>query len=148
MKAKTAWANLVTFCGLAYVLIGSIGASVLAVIWPQIMTAFPAATMDEQQILKSNFSLINDLVYGGLWNLLEMILAAVWWTGTGYLLLKNKFSFIGWVTIITGIACLGDALSGLLQLSWLHELALNVYLLMAIIWAIAIGVWMIKRRLK
>src|SRR5262245_19372219 len=38
MKEKTAWSNLITFSGLAYVLIGSIGPSILAVVWPGIMT--------------------------------------------------------------------------------------------------------------
>src|SRR6187397_1360720 len=34
MKERSAWGNMVTFCGTAYVLIGSIGASILAVVWP------------------------------------------------------------------------------------------------------------------
>jgi len=148
MKEKSAWANMVTFCGLAYVLIGSIGASILAVVWPPIMTAFPGATAAEQQIMKANFSLINDMVYNGMWNLLEMAFAAAWWIFTGSMLVKNSFRFMGWLTVVTGISCLGDALSGLLQIGLLHELSLNVYLLLAIFWAIAIGIFMIKECLK
>ena len=148
MKEKSAWANVVTFCGLAYILIGSIGASILAVVWPKIITAFPLATEAEQQILKANFSLVNDMVYSGMWNLLEMTFAAAWWIFTGYQLLKNKFKFMGWLTIITGISCLGDAKSGVLQIGWLHKLSLNVYLLLAIVWAIVIGIFLIKGRLK
>jgi len=148
MKQRSAWAGMISFCGIAYVLIGGIGASVLAVVWPNIMTAYPAATGTEQQILKGNFVMINDMVYSGMWNLLEMFLAAAWWTFTGYQLLKSKFSFIGWSGIITGISCMADALSGMLQIGWLHELALNLYMLFAITWAIAMGLFLLKKPLK
>src|SRR6187402_1303860 len=48
MKERSAWSNMVTFCGIAYVLIGSIGASVLAVIWPKIIAGFSLANVAEQ----------------------------------------------------------------------------------------------------
>lgn len=148
MKERSAWSNLVTFCGLAYVLIGSIGASILAVVWPNIINAFQLADATEQQILKANFSLINDMVYSGMWNLLEMGFAATWWIFTGYQLKKNGFKYIGWLTMISGISCLGDAVAGIFQSGWLHEISLNIYLILAIVWAIAIGIFLLKRRLK
>ncbi len=148
MRYKSAWSNLITFCGLAYVLIGGIGASVLAVTWPKIIAAYPLAAAAEQKVLKANFSLMNDMVYGGMWNLLEMVFAAAWWGFTGYLLLKSKYKAMGWLTIITGISCLGDSISGMLQAGWLHELSLNLYLLLAIVWAIAIGIFLFRRSLK
>ncbi|MDF2188005.1 hypothetical protein [Paraflavitalea sp. CAU 1676] len=148
MKDRSAWANLVTFCGIAYVLIGSIGASILAVVWPKLINAYHLANETEQQILKANFSLINDVVYGGLWNLLEMTFAATWWIFTGYQLRKNNFYYIGWLTMLTGISCLGDALAGILQAGWLHEASLNIYLALAIIWAISIGIFMMSKKLN
>ena len=148
MKERSSWNKMVTFCGIAYVLIGSIGASVLAVIWPKIIAGFSLANVAEQQILKANFSLINDMVYSGMWNLLEMTFAATWWISIGFQFLKNKFKFIGWLSIITGIFCVGDATSGVFLIGWLHELSLNAYLLFSIIWAIAIGIFMMKRPLK
>ncbi|RXK58855.1 hypothetical protein ESA94_15820 [Lacibacter luteus] len=147
MKEKTAWNNLVTFCGLAYVLIGSIGASILAVVWPNIIDAFQHAAVAEQQILKADFRLINDAVYNGLWNLLEMGFAATWWIVTGYQLYKNKFNIVGWVSIVTGVSCLGDALAGIFQIGWLHEVALNIYLVFAIVWAFVTGVFLMRKRL-
>lgn len=148
MKVKTVWCNLITFSGVAYILIGSIGASILAIVWPKLITAFHLANAADQQIIKANFSLINDMVYSGMWNLLEMTFAAVWWIFTGYQLVKNKFRSIGWLTIVTGLSCLADAKSGILQISWLHEVSLNVYLWLAIIWAVVIGIFMLKKGLK
>lgn len=148
MRTRSAWSNLITFCGLAYVLIGGIGASVLAVGWPKIMAAYPLATAAEQQVLKANFSLLNDMVYGSMWNLLEMLFAAAWWGFTGYLLLKSRYKAMGWLTIVTGISCLGDSISGILQTAWLHELTLNLYLVLAIVWAFVMGIFLVRRRLK
>lgn len=148
MKEKSAWNNLVTFCGVAYVLIGSIGASILAVVWPNIMDAFHSANVTEQQILTANFKLINDAVYSGLWNLLEMSFAAIWWIFIGYQLQKNEFKYIGWLTISTGISCLGDTVAGILQFDTLHEVSLNIYLLLAIVWAIVIGIFIMRKKLK
>jgi hypothetical protein len=148
MKERSSWSNLVTFCGIAYVLIGSLGASVLAVVWPKIIAGYTLANVAEQQILKANFSLINDMVYGGMWNLLEMTFSATWWIFIGLRLLNNKFKFIGWLSLIAGIFCLGDATSGVFLIGWLHELSLNAYLLFSIIWTIAIGIFLIKCPLK
>ena len=148
IKNKTAWNKLVTFNGMAYVLTGAIGASILAVVWPYIITAYPGATPALQEILKANFKFVNDMVYGGMWNLLEMLFAGTWWLWVGIILYQNKFSFMGVLTISTGIFCLADAVSGIFQLAWLHELAVNIYLLLAIVWAIVTGIFLLKRPLK
>ena len=147
-KDKSAWGNLLTFCGLAYVLIGSIGASILAVVWPRIISAYAMASPSQQEILKADFSLVNDIVYNGMWNLLEVAFAASWWTSLGFIMLKFEYKFIGWLTILTGISCLGDTFSGLLQINWLHELSLNLYLLFAILWALTIGIFLSQNKLK
>ena len=148
MKERSVWGDIVSFCGIAYVLIGSMGASILAVVWPNTINAFQVAGVAEQQILKANFVLINDAVYGGLWNLLEMTFATIWWIFTGYQLRKNGFGFVGWFTIITGISCFGDAVAGILQIGWLHEVSLNIYLLLAIAWAVVIGIFVMNKKLK
>ena len=148
LRVRTAWSNLVTFSALAYVLIGSIGASILAVVWPNIIDAYQQAPAAEQLVLKANFSLINDVVYNGMWNLLEMAFAATWWISTGYLLKENKFKFLGWLTIITGISCLGDAVAGIFQIDILHEISLNIYLILAIVWAIVVGIFLVRIKLS
>ncbi|MEI9912611.1 MAG: hypothetical protein WDO71_24990 [Bacteroidota bacterium] len=63
--------------------------------------------------------------------------AATWWLSAGVILYRNKFLFIGLLTITTGVFCLADGAAGIFQLAWLHELALNIYLFLAIIWAMA-----------
>lgn len=145
MKPRTAWAELISFCGLAYVFTGSIGAAILAYVWPEIINAFPVAGIAEQLVLKNNFKLVNDIVYGGMWNMLEMIFAGIWWGATGILMLQNHFRFTGWVMLLTGIFCLADAISFIINSEWLHAVALNLYLISAIVWAFAVGVKWVKQ---
>jgi hypothetical protein len=148
IKFRSAWSNIITFTGLAYVLIGAIGASILAIGWPSILSAYPSATPDTQLVLANNFKFLNDMIYGGMWNLLEIVLAGTWWFWTGAILYRNKVSFVGVLTIATGVSCLADGIAGIFQLGLLHEIGLNSYLFLAIVWAVTTGLFLIKKRLS
>ncbi|MEJ0103718.1 MAG: hypothetical protein WDO19_14700 [Bacteroidota bacterium] len=148
IKNKSAWGNLITFTGLSYVLVGAIGAAILAVVWPHIITAYPGATAATQEILKANFQLVNNMVYGGMWNLLEMIFAGAWWLSYGIIFYRNKFPFMGILTIVLGVFCFADGVAGIFQLTWIHEFALNNYLFLAITWAIITGIFLLRNPLK
>lgn len=148
LKNKSAWTPLMSFCGAAYVLIGAIGAAILAVIWPKIIAAYPHASSSEQQILAANFGLVNDLVYMGMWNLLEMAFAAAWWLFVGTQLKKHGFRISGWISLFTGVACIGDAISGIIQSADLHELFLNLYIVLAIVWAFSVGILLFRKKLS
>jgi hypothetical protein len=147
MKDKTPWSNLITFCGLAYVLIGSVGASILAVTYPQALNTYPGAAAAMQPIIKSNFEFVNSMVYGGMWNLLEVLFAGVWWLFVGIALLKTGRKSIGIVTIILGGFSLLDGFSGMIESASLHEITLNVYLYLSIVWAVWIGVLIYRKPL-
>lgn len=148
LKQQSPWASLISICGVAYVLIGAIGAAILAVVWPGIMAAYPAASPADQKILAANFSLVNDIVYAGMWNLLEMIFAATWWLFVGFQLIKRNYHFTGWLTTLTGISCLGDGFAGIIQSATMHEVFLNAYVSISILWAIAIGIFFVRKQLK
>jgi hypothetical protein len=147
MKDKTPWSNLITFCGLAYVLIGAIGASILAVAYPQALHTYTNATPAMQPIIKSNFEFVNSMVYGGMWNLLEVLFAGLWWLFIGILLIKSKRKAIGLVSVITGCACLLDGFSGMIENAALHEITLNVYLYISILWAFWIALIIYRKPL-
>jgi hypothetical protein len=140
MRNKTPWNNLITFCALAYVLIGAIGASILAVAYPQALSAYPTATPEMQQIIKSNFEFVNSMVYGGMWNLLEVLFAAVWWLFIGIILFKEKRKSIGIMSAIVGIFCLLDGFSAMITNASIHEIALNGYLYLSIVWTVWMGI--------
>lgn len=148
IKTKTPWNNLITFSGLGYALIGGIGAAILAVVWPSILKIYPTAAPDLQLILKTNFAFYNALVYEGLWNLLEMLFAGTWWLWIGIVLYKNKFRYTGLLTVVLGLSCFADASAGIFQIAALHEIALNIYLVLSIKWALVMGIFLLRKPLK
>src|SRR5712691_1241408 len=63
--------TLFTFCGLAYMLIGALGAATLAAISLPLIEGYGQASVQQRQVYEVVFSGFLNLVYVGLWNLLE-----------------------------------------------------------------------------
>ncbi|MCW5898567.1 MAG: hypothetical protein KIT10_04795 [Flavobacteriales bacterium] len=143
MRYRSPWVPLITLGGVAYALIGSAGAAVLAAVWPDLMREHLTASSDEQMILAVAFRTVTLAVTQGLWNILEVLFAAVWWIGLG-LLWKPGPRGLSVLSHITGIACLLDGVGNILGIGLLAELGLNVYLLMGIIWPIAVGMRLMR----
>lgn len=143
LKYRSPWMPLITFSGAAYVLVGAIGASVLAAVWPSLMMDHLSAGPADQSAITAAFKTMTLAVTKGLWNILEVIFAAVWWIGTG-LLLRSASRPIAWLTIATGLSTLLDAIGNLLGLHLIAEISLNLYLVLAIIWPITIGIRLMR----
>ncbi|HSC86210.1 MAG TPA: hypothetical protein VLC09_03025 [Polyangiaceae bacterium] len=143
LVGRTPWAATLTACGLAYVLIGSIGASILAAAWPSILEAHALASPAEALQLRANFSLFTQLVYDGLWNTLEVLLVGVWWSGLALALWSTNRAF-AWLTLLTGIFPLLDGVAGLFAIAPLHEAMLTGYSVTSIVWPIALGTALLR----
>lgn len=139
LREQTPWANLITYCGTTYVLIGAIGAVVMAEVVCPLLTQYATASPTQQALLQTTYQALNRLVYNGLWNLLETLLAGVWWTMTGAVL-RTWHKPLGWVTMVLGLFTALDALGNLLSLPLPAAIGLNIYLLLAPVWAIWLGV--------
>lgn len=140
MVKSSAWSNITNFCGIGYILTGSIGAAILAVLWPMHLSQFPNLTASQQEISRMVFTTITALVGDGLWNLLDSLLSGIWFLGIGLFLYQSKTKFVGWLTIALSIVCFLDFLGNALTIQVLAEMALNIYLVFAPVWAILIGV--------
>jgi hypothetical protein len=143
LETETPWAALITASGFAYVLIGAIGAAALSSAWPSTMTAYHSAAAGDKEVYKAAFLLSNDLVVKGMWNTLEVWLAGVWWLGTA-LITKSRALKI--TTIILGIGCVIDGFGEAAGMAAVAEIGLNVYLLLAIVWAVWIGFAMMRAK--
>ena len=144
MEDKTQWAKALTFCGTSYVLVGSIGAAILGVVWPLLIKEFQATNAPEtRESIQLSFQLISELVYGGLWNLLGMLVGGIWWLGIG-ILLQRDYKVLGWAIILLGFCSLLDSVGGMLELKALSDIGLNIYLLLAPICAICLGIMIRK----
>ena len=125
--------RLLFWSGSGYVLIGSVGAAILAVVWPPLIQGFEHRPAERPQI-EMLFRFAADAVYGGLWNRLEVTLGAVFWVGIGVLLRQQRPAFATF-SIVLGGACVVDAAGNLFHVPSVASVGLNVYLLAAPLWA-------------
>lgn len=140
MKNKTKWGKTLTFCGTSYVLVGAIGAAILGVVWPLLIKEFHATNSPEaRETIKLSFQLTSELVYGGLWNLLGMLVGGIWWLAIGFLL-RHEYKTLGWTTMLLGFCSLLDSVGGMLEMKALSDVGLNIYLILAPICAVWLGV--------
>lgn len=138
LKDKTPWKNLLTFCGTSYILIGAVGASILAFIWPYHLNEFTSASTQQQETIKLLFGSFSQMVAGGMWNMFDSLVGGIWWIGAG-VFIKKEYRILGWFTILVGLLSLLDSFGNILEISVLAETAVNLYLIFAPLWAIFLG---------
>ncbi|RDC62645.1 hypothetical protein [Adhaeribacter pallidiroseus] len=146
-KFHSPWVPLFTFSGLAYVLVGAIGAGILAAAWPTLMQQYESAPKVNQDFLEPLFATVTNMVTVGLWNILEVLFAATWWIGFGMLLRRDN-KVIGLLAIVAGVACLLDSVGTMFGAKLLAEVGVNVYLVMGIIWPIVLGIHLLRQSLN
>jgi hypothetical protein len=93
--------GLLTFCGLAYVLLGALGGTLFATVGPPLVE-------DGSEAARVTFAAFATMVAVGLWGTLELIGFGVWLVGIGWLLRAQSPAF-GWLAIVAGIGSLLSA---------------------------------------
>src|SRR2546421_9346138 len=137
--------TLSTFCGLAYILIGAIGAATLAAISPSLIEGYGQASVQKRQVYEVVFSGFLNVVYVGLWNLLESSLGGIWWLGIG-LFLRREQPALGIFTTVLGIFALLDALGRILDIQLIYTVGLAGVLLLIPIWSLWFGIDLLRSR--
>src|SRR5439155_15397366 len=137
--------TLFTFCGLAYMLIGAIGAATLAAISPPLIERYGQASAQQRQVYEVVFSGFLNVVYVGLWNLLESSLGGIWWLGIG-LFLRRDQPALGLFTTMLGIFALLDALGRILNMQLIYTIGLAGVLLLIPIWSLWFGIDLLRSR--
>ena len=137
--------TLFTFCGLAYMLIGAIGAVTLAAIIPPLIKGYGQASVQQRQVYEVVFSGFFNVVYVGLWNLLETSLGGIWWLGIG-LFLRREQPALGIFTTVLGIFALLDALGRILDTQIIYTVGLAGVLLLIPIWSLWFGIDLLRSR--
>src|SRR5438034_774151 len=137
--------TLYTFCGLAYMLIGAIGAATLAAISPPLIEGYGHASVQQHLMYEVVFSGFINVVYVGLWNLLESSLGGIWWLGIG-LFLRREQPALGIFTTVLGIFALLDALGRILNIQIIYTFGLAGVLLLIPIWTLWFGIDLLRSR--
>lgn len=146
INEKSSWSSVYTFCGGGYILLGAAGAAILSVVWPWCILQYRLADTQGQQSLEYVFSAISHLVSGGIWNQLDALLMSVWLVGICSIF-NSSHKTAARFTIFVGICSLCDFVGGMFQITWLAETGLNLYLVLAPLWAIYIGLHIRKNKL-
>ena len=107
------WVLFYTSCGLGYILIGAIGAAILAAVHPPLISAYAQAPVEQRPVLEAVFSAIGNMVYGGMWAMLDTLLVGIWFLGIG-LLLRGERRLFSIFSIILGISALLSSLGVIL----------------------------------
>jgi len=94
--------GLVTFGGLAYVVLGSLGGTIVATVEPPLVE-------DGSEIARATFAAFSTLVTVTIWSTLELVFLGSWLIGIGWLLRPERAAF-GNVAVIAGIGALLTAL--------------------------------------
>jgi hypothetical protein len=137
--------TLYTLCGLAYMLIGALGATTLAAISPPLIEGYGQVSAQQRQMYEVVFSGFLNAVYVGLWNLLESSLSGIWWLGIG-LFLRREQPALGIFTTVLGISALLDALGRILNIQIIYTVGLAGMLLLIPIWTLWFGIDLFRSR--
>ncbi|HLO13571.1 MAG TPA: DUF4386 family protein [Anaerolineales bacterium] len=138
------WIRFYTFCGLGYILIGATGAVVLAAIQLPLVNAYAQASGEQHYVLETVTRIIWNMVYGGMWNILGELLVGIWFFGAGSLL-RTERRALGIVSMIVGISAVLDSLGMMLGLEALALLGLSIFLVLAPVWALWLGIDLLRK---
>jgi hypothetical protein len=102
--ADARFIDLYAVAGLAVVVIGAVGAVVMATAAPHLIDQYSTASPVVRQSLEPVFGTLYRAVVEGLWQTLESIPAAVWLTGTAVALRDRASRTVVWIMLAIGLA--------------------------------------------
>ena len=137
------WVLFYTSCGLGYILVGAIGAAILAAVHPPLISAYAQASVEQRPVLETVFSAIGNMVYGGMWGIPGVLLAGIWFLGIG-LLLRGERRLFSIFSIILGILALLGWLGVILSMEAIALLGV-IYGLFAPVWALWLGIDLLRK---
>lgn len=90
--------DLATLGALAYVVAGGAAAAALALAGPLLLDAYASAGAD-QAAIATVFAVLVEVVWRGVWQLFDMLVAGAWLIGVGFLLRTDQLGFarLSWV---------------------------------------------------
>ena len=138
------WVLFYTSCGLGYILVGAIGAAILAAVHPPLISAYAQAPVEQRPVLEAVFSAIGNMVYGGMWAMLDPLLVGIWFLGIG-LLLQGERRLFSIFSIVLGISALLSSLGVILGIEAIAFFLGVIYGLLAPVWALWLGIDLLRK---
>ncbi len=144
-KMETPWRNIFAASGIAYAVMGAIGAAILTATGTHFLREYLQADAAQQPAIKDSFLFVYHIVNNGIWNLLEMGLLGIFMFGAAPVL-RGYGKPLYYLTILLGVSGILDTVGHTFELPVLSEIGLNFYLFFEPIWAAWLGIrWMQER---
>ncbi|MEE9203246.1 MAG: DUF4386 family protein [Dehalococcoidia bacterium] len=135
--------TLFTLCGLGYLFFGALGAAIFAAVLSTVADAYAQATGVAKQTQEALYVTFSDAVMGGVWSTLNALLSAAWWLGIGAFL-QSERRVLGWVTIVLGAIIAVSWVGTITDLQGLIAITVPLYLLIAPLWALWLGIVLLR----
>ena len=143
LKTQGLWGQLFTFSALAYIVLGTVGAAILAATIPGLTAQITQSSGEAQPALTIVYASLQESVVWGIWNGAELLLAGFWWLGLRTWAAGHG-SLFRWLTILLGLGALLTPLFVIADLRAASLVPLGVYLILAPIWSIWIGIRLLR----
>jgi hypothetical protein len=136
---------LVTFGGLTYVVLGSLGGTLLATVGPPLVE-------DGSEMARTTFGAFATMVTVTLWGTLESIFLGVWLIGIGWLIRVDR-NWFGMLAVVAGVgALLSAARSGITghsvgDLPGPLDVAVVGLLGLYVPWLVGLGILLYRRQM-
>jgi hypothetical protein len=125
-------------CGLLYLLLGAIGAAILAAVWPALITQYAAAPPEQHDILLVAFTTATTIAEDGFQGVIQNVAGSIWFVGIGSLLWTQRRLFAGF-SYSLGLGLLITTLGTMLGYEVLSLIGLTVTILLVPLWSIWVG---------
>lgn len=139
-----ALADAASLAGLGFVLAGSIGAVSLATAGPILLQAHDAPGAD-QATIETAFAVLLEVVWRGIWQLLDATLGGAWFVGVG-LLMRIDHPWFARLSIAAGGAAWLAAAAYLLGAGIARDAALGMLFILWTAWSVWLIVLLRRRR--
>lgn len=140
-KMESHWRNIYAASGIGYAFMGAIGAAILAATG----THFLRESLGGDTIAKNSFLLVFHIVNNSIWSLLEMGIYGIFMLGAASVL-RIKSKLLYFLTLSLGIAGIIDTAGHAFDIPVFSEIGLNFYLFFQPIWAIWLGILLMREQ--
>lgn len=98
-----------TLSGLAALLVGAVGAVLLATVGPSLLVDYATAPVSAREAARVTLEALGRGVAAGLWGTLELALLGAWLIGVGWLL-RREWPRFGGLALLSGIGMVASSL--------------------------------------
>lgn len=138
-------ADLSVEAAIGYVLAGGIGSAVLAMVGPMLMHNYIDAATEDRRLIAAQFTVLFELVWRAIWQMLDGILLAAWWLGIGLLVRADRPGLSRLSLALAAVAVVGVG-ANLTGLSLLRDVMLGITFTLWTAWWIWLMILLLRRQ--